>query len=99
MLQEIRERIREIKRGATCLEFGPRFPAFDQDTAIDVQRAGRPDVRITVDEPYDLGEEFFRWQFATAVADSIRARLGPDTSVQFGARFWKRWRALRCLVG
>ena len=63
---------------------GPRFPAFDQDTAIDVQRAGRPVVCITVDEPYDLGEEFFRWQFATAVADSIRARPGPDVSAGFG---------------
>jgi transaldolase/glucose-6-phosphate isomerase len=30
--------------------------------------AGHPVVRITLAEPYDLGEEFFRWEFATAVA-------------------------------
>jgi transaldolase/glucose-6-phosphate isomerase len=28
-------------------------------------------VRIEVDDPYDLGEEFFRWEIATAVAGSI----------------------------
>jgi len=28
-------------------------------------------VRIAVDESYDLGEEFFRWEIATAVAGSI----------------------------
>ena len=35
------------------------------------KRAGHPVVRIAVDDPYDLGEEFFRWEFATAVAGSI----------------------------
>jgi len=34
--------------------------------------------------PMNLGEESFRWQFATAVADSIRARLGPDVSAGLG---------------
>jgi transaldolase/glucose-6-phosphate isomerase len=28
-------------------------------------------MRIAVDDPYDLGEEFFRWEIATAVAGSI----------------------------
>jgi transaldolase/glucose-6-phosphate isomerase len=28
-------------------------------------------VRITLDSPYDLGQEFFRWEMATAVAGSI----------------------------
>ena len=47
-------------------------PESGQDTSIgDLEGAGHPVVRITVDEPYDLGEEFFRWQFATAVAGSI----------------------------
>lgn len=36
-----------------------------------LERAGHPVVRIAVDDTYDLGEEFFRWQFATAVAGSI----------------------------
>ena len=37
----------------------------------ELERAGHPVVRIAVDDPYDLGEEFFRWEFATAVAGSI----------------------------
>jgi transaldolase/glucose-6-phosphate isomerase len=28
-------------------------------------------VQIVLDDPYDLGEEFFRWEIATAVAGSI----------------------------
>jgi transaldolase/glucose-6-phosphate isomerase len=47
-------------------------PDASQDNAIDVlERAGHPVVRIHVDEKYDLGEEFFRWEIATAVAGSI----------------------------
>jgi transaldolase/glucose-6-phosphate isomerase len=43
-----------------------------QDRAIDlVERSGQPVVRIAVDEPYNLAEEFFRWEFATAVAGSL----------------------------
>jgi transaldolase/glucose-6-phosphate isomerase len=46
------------------------------DTAQDawaeaLERAGHPIIRIALDDPYDLGEEFFRWEFATAVAGSI----------------------------
>lgn len=51
------------------LEEGPD-PA--QDSAVDrLERAGHPVVRILVDDTYDLGEEFFRWEIATAVAGSI----------------------------
>jgi transaldolase / glucose-6-phosphate isomerase len=47
-------------------------PDETQDRAMDaLQRAGHPVVRITVDDPYDLGEEFFRWEIAIAVAGSI----------------------------
>jgi transaldolase/glucose-6-phosphate isomerase len=47
-------------------------PDAAQDAGVDaLERAGHPVVRITVDDPYDLGEEFFRWEFATAVAGSI----------------------------
>jgi transaldolase/glucose-6-phosphate isomerase len=47
-------------------------PDAVQDAAVDeIERAGLPVVRIVVDDPYDLGEEFFRWEFATAVAGSI----------------------------
>ena len=40
-------------------------PVVYGDTA-DVQR---PDFRV--DDPYEVGQEFFRWEFATAVAGSI----------------------------
>src|SRR5207245_8176098 len=36
-----------------------------------LEGAGHPVVRITVDDLYDLGAEFFRWEFATAVAGSV----------------------------
>jgi transaldolase/glucose-6-phosphate isomerase len=43
-----------------------------QDTAIDqLERAGQPVVRIAIADIYDIGQEFFRWEFATAVAGSI----------------------------
>ena len=37
----------------------------------ELERAEHPVIRIAVDDQYDLGEEFFRWEFATAVAGSI----------------------------
>src|SRR5215470_9748763 len=43
-----------------------------QDRAIDaIGAAGHPVIRISVDDAYDLGQEFFRWEIATAVAGSI----------------------------
>ncbi|MGO9274422.1 MAG: bifunctional transaldolase/phosoglucose isomerase [Terriglobia bacterium] len=43
-----------------------------QDAAIDaLERAGQPMVRITVEQTCNLGQEFFRWEIATAVAGSI----------------------------
>ena len=47
-------------------------PDTTQDAALDaLERAGQPVVRLVVDDPYDLGQEFFRWEIATAVAGSI----------------------------
>ncbi|MGH9333786.1 MAG: bifunctional transaldolase/phosoglucose isomerase, partial [Vicinamibacteria bacterium] len=47
-------------------------PDPKQDTAIDdLERAGHPVVRIALADPYDLGQEFFRWEMATAVAGAI----------------------------
>ena len=36
-----------------------------------IEQAGHPVVRITVEDIYNLGQEFFRWEIATAVAGSI----------------------------
>ncbi|MBI2883014.1 MAG: bifunctional transaldolase/phosoglucose isomerase, partial [Candidatus Methylomirabilis oxyfera] len=47
-------------------------PDPSQDAALDaLERAGQPVVRIALADPYDLGQEFFRWEMATAVAGSI----------------------------
>jgi transaldolase / glucose-6-phosphate isomerase len=44
----------------------------DQDARVDALRnAGQPVVRLDVADIYDLGQEFFRWEIATAVAGSI----------------------------
>jgi len=43
-----------------------------QDAAVAaLEAAGQPVVRITVSDPYQLGEEMFRWEIATAVAGAI----------------------------
>ena len=47
-------------------------PNKSQDAAIDaLEAAGHPVVRIHVDDIYNLGQEFFRWEIATAVAGSV----------------------------
>ncbi len=43
-----------------------------QDKAVEaLEKAGQPAVRIGLEDRYDLGREFFRWEIATAVAGSI----------------------------
>ena len=43
-----------------------------QDKAIDaLTKAGHPVVRIAVSDIYNLGQEMFRWEIATAVAGSL----------------------------
>jgi len=42
---------------------GPRLDAL--------ARAGHPVVRLSLGDRYDLGREFFRWEFATAIASAI----------------------------
>jgi transaldolase / glucose-6-phosphate isomerase len=44
----------------------------EQERAITtIEAAGQPVVRITVSDVMQLGQEFFRWEMATAVAGSI----------------------------
>jgi len=37
----------------------------------DLKLAGHPVLTLNLDDPYDLGGEFFRWEFATAVAGHL----------------------------
>ncbi|HEX5426075.1 MAG TPA: bifunctional transaldolase/phosoglucose isomerase, partial [Candidatus Acidoferrales bacterium] len=47
-------------------------PDPSQDAAVErLEKAGQPVVRISVPDIYSLGQEFFRWEIATAVAGSI----------------------------
>jgi transaldolase/glucose-6-phosphate isomerase len=47
-------------------------PDADQDAAVAaLEAAGQPVVRIPLEEVYQLGAEFFRWEIATAVAGAI----------------------------
>jgi transaldolase/glucose-6-phosphate isomerase len=51
-------------------------PDAAQDRAVAaLESAGQPVVRIDVPDPYQIAAEFFRWEFATAVAGAI---LGID---------------------
>jgi len=44
----------------------------EQERAIAaLEAAGQPVVRIAISDPMQLGQEFFRWEMATAVAGSI----------------------------
>ena len=45
---------------------------FEADDAIErIEASGQPVVRLDLRDKYDLGAEFYRWEFATAVTGSI----------------------------
>ena len=47
-------------------------PDAGQDAKVAaLEKAGQPVVRISLRDTYDLGQAFFRWEIATAVAGSI----------------------------
>ena len=64
-------------------------PDAKQDAAIAaLEKAGHPVVKIAVADIYDLGQEYFRWEIATAVAGSIlgiNAFNQPDVEASKGA--------------
>lgn len=47
-------------------------PEPSQDVAVaQLETTGGPVVKISLSDVYDLGQEFFRWEIATAVAGSV----------------------------
>jgi transaldolase / glucose-6-phosphate isomerase len=47
-------------------------PDKDQDAKVAaLEKAGNPVVRMALRDTYDLGQSFFRWEIATAVAGSV----------------------------
>ncbi|HZU28336.1 MAG TPA: bifunctional transaldolase/phosoglucose isomerase [Bryobacteraceae bacterium] len=53
------------------IRFTPKPDAHQDEALKALAAAGQPVVQIDVADPYDVGMEFFRWEFATAVAGSI----------------------------
>ena len=52
-------------------------PDAEQDAKMAaLEKAGHPVVRISLTDTYELGQEFFRWEIATAVAGSV-IRINP----------------------
>ena len=47
-------------------------PERHQEAAVSqLEQAGQPVIRLGLQDRYDLGAEFYRWEFATAVAGSV----------------------------
>src|SRR5687768_879569 len=56
------------------VNFTVKGAKVDEDTQTDladIVEAGHPMVTIELNDKYSLGQEFFRWEFATAVAGAI----------------------------
>jgi hypothetical protein len=45
--------------------------SYFDDTIAEIKKSGFPVIEIELDNVYQLGAEFFRWEFATAVAGNI----------------------------
>jgi transaldolase/glucose-6-phosphate isomerase len=53
------------------LRLSAEADAKQDDAVAALERVGHPVVRIAVADRYHIGQEFFRWEFATAVAGSV----------------------------
>jgi transaldolase/glucose-6-phosphate isomerase len=49
---------------------GARDEALERRVAA-LREAGHPIITIQMDDPFDVGQEFFRWEIATAIAGAI----------------------------
>ena len=62
---------RAIDAGAANMMIEQGAALLESPGQLKSAMAGQPVVRIDVPDVYDVGQEFFRWQFATAVAGSV----------------------------
>ena len=53
------------------VRLGSQTDAAQESAVADLQSAGQPVISISVADVYDLSQEFFRWEIATAVAGSL----------------------------
>ncbi|MGH7002215.1 MAG: bifunctional transaldolase/phosoglucose isomerase, partial [Stellaceae bacterium] len=58
------------------LRLAPEADPKQDESVAALERAGQPMVRITLADRYHIGQEFFRWEIATAVAGVI-LRIDP----------------------
>jgi len=55
------------------LRFDPAPDSNQDEHLAALEKAGHPVIRISLKDTYDLSQEFFRWEIATAVAGSVIA--------------------------
>lgn len=55
------------------LRFDPAPDSNQDEHVAGLEKAGHPVIRISMNDTYDLSQEFFRWEIATAVAGSVLA--------------------------
>jgi transaldolase/glucose-6-phosphate isomerase len=53
------------------MRFAPAPDSVQEGKVSALEAAGQPVIRISMNDTHDLGQEFFRWEIATAVAGSI----------------------------
>ena len=53
------------------LRYAPAPDSVQDDKVVALEAAGQPVIRISINDTHDLGQEFFLWEIATAVAGSI----------------------------
>jgi transaldolase/glucose-6-phosphate isomerase len=59
------------------LELDGKGDRSQRQMAAALNRAGHPFVQVNVKDIWHIGQEFFRWEFATAVAYAV---IGSDLS-------------------
>ncbi len=53
------------------LRLDREFDAHQDDAVAALEKAGQPVLRCAIGDPHDIGQEFFRWEMATAVAGAV----------------------------
>jgi len=63
--------IENFSRDRVFVHFKLESDTSDDETIITIKNAGFPILEITLNDVYDLAGEFFRWEFATAIAGYV----------------------------
>src|SRR5206468_1025644 len=71
------------------------------DAALDaLAKAGHPVIRLEIDDPLDVGAEFYRWEVATATAGAILGKNpfdepDVDLAMEHTERLLTQWKKSR----